>query len=270
MEITAISQSRVSTHLAKLREAGLVRDRRDAQMTFYTLSIDGLPATPRTVLDELMNAEAPSLNNDAVRLRTLMSAGNHPGATFDIDMERHYSPGRTWQSLAVGLSALLRLGRVLDVGTGDGAAASLLAPRCESLTCIDVDPDKVAAARTRLAIHGNVTTQTADAHALPFADSQFDAVFLFHTLAYAERPETVVAECARVLAPKGRIVLLSLDQHQQQALTAPYGERHPGFSPASLGKFLTDAGLEVRFSDVACRENKKPNFDIVWAVAEKR
>jgi ubiquinone/menaquinone biosynthesis C-methylase UbiE len=128
----------------------------------------------------------------------------------------------------------------------------------------------VEAAEARFARQAHVRAQVADAHELPFRAASFDAVLVFHTLAYAERPARVMEECARVLRPGGRLVLLSLDQHEQQEITAPYGERHPGFSPRALRAMLSRAGLSVVVSQVACREAKKPHFEVVLAVADKQ
>ena len=270
VRVTGISQSRVSTHLARLREGGFVRDRREGQHAFYALAVDTLPGTARTVLDEATSSSDPTLEGDQQRLVRLdaETRGALP-ESFAGEMERHYSPGRTWQSLAVGLSALLRLGDVLDVGSGDGAAAGYLAPHCRSLTCIDQNPRMIDAARERLARYPHATAAVADAHALPFRASSFDAVLVFHTLTYAARPAGVLEECARVLRPGGRLVVLSLSEHEQREITAVYGERHPGFSPRALKTLLTRAGLSVSFADVACREAKKPHFQVVLAVAGK-
>jgi ArsR family transcriptional regulator len=263
VRVTGISQSRVSTHLARLREGGFVRDRRDGQHAFYALAVDKLPDTAKRVLEEAMTAR--ELEGDRRRLAEL---GRLPEA-FAGEMERHYSPGRTWQSLAVGLGALLDLGDVLDVGSGDGAVAGQIAPYCRSLTCVDASARMIEAAKERLATHENVAASVADAHALPFKAGSFDDVLLFHTLTYAERPADVLAECARVLRPKGRLVVLSLDAHEQQEVTVPYGERHPGFSPRTLKNMLTRAGLTVRSANVACRETKKPHFQVVLAIGNK-
>ena len=270
VRVTGISQSRVSTHLARLREGGFVRDRRDGQHTFYALAVDALPAAAKAVLDEAMGASDATLEGDRRRLAELDAAqrGRFP-ESFAGEMERHYSPGRTWQSLAVGLSALLQLGDVLDVGSGDGAAAGYLAPYCRSLTCVDTSARMIDAAKERLRRHRNVVAKVADAHELPFEAASFDTVVVFHTLTYAEHPQRVLEGCARVLRPKGRIVILSLDQHDQRELTAPYGERHPGFSPRALRTLLSRAGLGVSFCDVACREAKKPHFQVVLAIADK-
>jgi ArsR family transcriptional regulator len=64
-------------------------------------------------------------------------------------------------------------------------------------------------------------------------------------------------------------VLLSLDEHRHQDITQAYGERHPGFSPRAIRALLTRAGLTTRGCEVACREPKKPHFQVVLAVAGK-
>lgn len=269
VRVTGISQPRVSTHLARLREGGFVRDRREGQHAFYALALDTLPGTARVILDGAVGAADPTLEGDQARLLELDAErrGGLP-ESFVGEMERHYSPGRTWQSLAAGFAALVRLGDVLDVGSADGAAARSLAPRCRSLTCIDASARMVDAARERFAALPHVRVLLADAHALPFAAASFDGVLVFHTLTYAEHPGRVLAECARVLRPGGRVVLLSLDQHRQREVTAPYGERHAGFSPSALRALLSGAGLRVVSCEVACREAKKPHFQVVLAIAD--
>lgn len=270
VRVTGIAQSRVSTHLARLRDAGVVRDRRDGPQAFYALAEDALPEAAKAVLAEATSAPDPTLESDRRRLEELEEErrGGLP-ESFAGEMERHYSPGRTWQSLTAGLCALLRLGDVLDVGSGDGAVAAMIAPRCRSLTCVDLSPRMIEAARERLAGHDHARAEVGDAEDLPFRPSSFDAVLVFHTLAYAEHPARVLAECTRVLRPGGRLVLLSLDRHEQQEVTAPYGERHAGFSPRAIRALLSRAGLSVVVCEVACREAKRPHFEVVLAIADK-
>jgi ArsR family transcriptional regulator len=270
VHVTGISQSRVSTHLGRLREAGFVLDRRQGAQSFYALAEEALPQTARAVLDEAALAGDPTLEGDQGRLLELEAErrGGRPPSVVD-EMERYYSPGRTWQSLASGLAALLRLGDVLDVGSGDGAAASALAPYCRSLTCIDTSARMIEAAQERLAKLAHVRAQVADVHELPFAASSFDSVLVFHTLTYAEHPARALGECARVLRGGGRLVLLCLDQHKQHEVTARYGERHAGFSPLALRELLSTAGLDVVACEVACREAKKPHLQVLLAIADK-
>jgi ArsR family transcriptional regulator len=270
VKVTGIAQSRVSTHLGKLRDAGFVRDRRQGPQSFYALEGASLPGAVRACLDEAVGSGDPTLDGDRKRLKQLEAERRGPGAeTLGDDLERDYSPGRTWQSLVAGTAALLKLGDVLDVGSGDGAAAAAIAPYCRSLTCIDVNERLVEAARARLGRLGHVRAQVADAHELPFPDASFDAVLVFHTLTYAERPARVLAEAARVLRPGGRLVVLCLDEHQQSDVTARYGERHAGFSPRAIRGMLSRAGLANATARVASRELKKPHLQVVLATADK-
>jgi ArsR family transcriptional regulator len=271
VRVTGIAQSRVSTHLGRLREAGLVRDRRKGAQSFYGLVSDALPEAVRTCLDEVARSGDPTLDGDQTRLRELEAErnGDAPEHHLIDELDRDYSPGRTWRSLTMGVAAFLRLGDVLDVGSGDGAAAATLAPHCRSLTCIDTNARLIEAASERLKRHGNVRAQVADAHELPFDDASFDDVLIFHTLTYAEEPGRVLKECARVLRPGGRLVLLCLDEHRQAEVTARYGERHPGFSPRTVRGLLARAGLTVASAEVASRELKKPHLQVVLAVADK-
>ena len=270
VRVTGISQSRVSTHLGRLREAGFVRDRPQGAQCYYALEAAGLPDAARRLLEELGNSEDPTLHGDQQRLVELDAErrGDLPESALD-DLERYYSPGRSWQSLAAGIAAMLKLGNLLDVGSGDGSAAHALAPYCRSLTCVDINPRMVDTARQRLASFENVMVQVADVHDLPFRQASFDTVLLFHTLTYAEQPGRALKECARVLRPGGRLVSLCLDAHQQRDVTARYGERHAGFSPRTLRKLMAGAGLDMAACHVACRESKKPHLQVVLAAADK-
>jgi ArsR family transcriptional regulator len=270
VRVTGMAQSRVSTHLGRMRDAGLLHDRRQGTQTFYGLARDSLSGPVRGVLDEAIRATDPTLLGDKKRLAELEAERRHglPESAISA-LERDYSPGRTWQSLALGTATLLRLGDVLDVGSGDGAAASVLAPHCRSLTCVDIDARAIELAQERLGRHEHVRAQVADVHALPFRAASFDDVLVFHTLTYAARPSDALAECARVLRPGGRLVVLCLDRHEQHSVTARYGERHAGFSPRKVRGLLASAGLSVTSAGVACREAKKPHLQVVLALAEK-
>lgn len=267
---TGLPQSRVSTHLGRMRDAGVLRHRRSGTQTFYGLASEGLSGPVRDLLDEVFASSDYALQADRERLEAL-DAERREGLPESVilELDRDYSPGRTWQSLALGHAALLRLGDVLDVGSGDGAAASVVAPFCRSLTCVDTDTRAIGAASERLARHPHVSAQVADVHSLPFEAERFDDVLVLHTLTYAEHPERAVKECARVLRPGGRLVLLCLDRHEPGELSAHYGLRHPGFAPEQLRRLLSRAGLSVSEAEVACREAKKPHLRVVRAVASK-
>src|ERR1051325_7830862 len=69
VRVTGISQSRVSTHLGRLREAGFVRDRRQGTQCFYALAADAVPEPVKALLDEASKSEDPTLAADQKRLQ---------------------------------------------------------------------------------------------------------------------------------------------------------------------------------------------------------
>jgi ArsR family transcriptional regulator len=184
-------------------------------------------------------------------------------------MERHYSPGRTWEATLRGLLGLLRLGDVLDVASGDGALAELLAPRARSLTCLDLSPTVLEAARRRLDDRGNVRFVEGDMHRLPFADASFDQVLLLNCLTFSRAPRKVVAEAARVLRPGGGLAAVTLKAHRHEAVAATFDHVRFGFSPGDLRRALADAGLAVEACHVTSREKRAPHFEIITVHARK-
>ena len=66
--ITELPQSRVSTHLGRLREAGLLRDRRMGASTFYALNEAAMPDEARRVW-HLVRADLDDAVIDADRAR---------------------------------------------------------------------------------------------------------------------------------------------------------------------------------------------------------
>ncbi len=128
----------------------------------------------------------------------------------------------------------------------------------------------IEAARDRLARFRHVPgPRWPTSTSCPSRTPSFDTVLVFHTLTYAEQPARALAECARVLRPGGRLVLLCLDDHRQHEVTARYGERHPGFSPAPCAACSRARAWRWSTAEVTCREAKKPHLQVVLAIADR-
>lgn len=271
--ITRLPQSRVSTHLGRLREAGAVRDRREGSSTVYALNDGAMPDDVRRVW-ALLDGEVSdgTLRTDLQRCEALLQARERDAPWPDAlagEMERHYSPGRTWDALARALVGLVRLGDVLDAGAGDGTVAQLLAGRARTYTLLDRSERMLGAARARLAKVANVRFLHGDLHAIPAPAGSFDQVLLLNVLAHAERPAAALADAARVLRPGGTLVLVTLDEHPHEGVAAQYGHVHQGFRPSALRRLLQKAGLEVDLCEVTSRERREPQLSVVTAFARK-
>lgn len=271
--VTDLPQSRVSTHLGKLRGAGLVAEHRVGNATRLTVDRQRLPG-PLRQLWALVRGQLDDrvLASDRERRDALLRARERAAGWPDEvagQMEHRYSPGRTWEATARGLVGMLRLGDVLDVGSGDGVLAALLAPRARSLTCLDRSARVLDAARKRLAHLPNVGLCEGDMHDLPFAADAFDQALLFHVLTYSEDPARALTEALRVLRPGGDLVLATLHAHGHTELAASYGHVADGYAVDALGELARDVGFVVSTCEITSRERRKPYFEVVTLFARK-
>jgi SAM-dependent methyltransferase len=126
------------------------------------------------------------------------------------------------EALAPLVAALDRLGaeptRVLDLGTGTGKAARLVAERfpAAEVAGVDMSAAMVTEARALLPaeLAGRVRFEVADASALRFADGTFDLVVLLNMIPF-------FAEIARVTAAGGVIVVAHVSGPSTPIWTPP-------------------------------------------------
>ncbi|WP_353249364.1 metalloregulator ArsR/SmtB family transcription factor [Salinisphaera sp. T31B1] len=271
--VTQLTQSRVSSHLARLREAGMVQDRAVANANFYSVDVRRWQHDLRplwgALVDQLDDTQVHRDREHAAEIVRRRASRSSWVESVAGRMERQYSPGRTWEAMSRSLIELLDLGQVLDIASGDGVLAELLCRRAASVTCLDRSAAVIEAARARLACQGNVSFRIGDMHALPFADAGFDQVFLLHALSYSPTPQIALAEAARVLKPGGRLTLATIARHEHEATVAAYDHVNLGFEVAQLHEWLEKAGLDVRDCDERAREPQPPYFHLITASAGK-
>ncbi len=279
-ETLELPQSRVSTHLGRLREQGLLVDRRAGTSTYYARAEATMPQAARRIWDAVRSELSDDLlAEDRERCDRVLAARRNGKRWPDSvagEMDRHYSPGRTWESAARALLGLVRAGDVLDIGAGDGAIAEMLAPRAKSITMLDRSDTLIAAAEVRMARlrkrHSRCATPAfvvGDMHALPFPDRAFDQVLMLHVLPFSKRPREAIAEAARVLRRGGDLVVATLDAHGHGEATAAYGHVNDGCRPATLRRWLEGVGIDVGSCEVTSREKKRPSFSVVTAFGTK-
>jgi ubiquinone/menaquinone biosynthesis C-methylase UbiE len=89
--------------------------------------------------------------------------------------------------------------RVLDIGTGTGAVAALVAARFPEADVVGVDVSERMIEQARRKVVGRVRFHVADAERLPFADASFELVTLGNMIPFFD-------EIARVTAAGGRVL----------------------------------------------------------------
>jgi ubiquinone/menaquinone biosynthesis C-methylase UbiE len=187
-----------------------------------------------------------------------------PAPSFDYEAKRwgtaHLRP-KPWYMNGLKLRYLLAdlppaPARVLDVGCGAGSVAKAVKrerPGLEVFGC-DLSQSALAAASTDA---GGVEFRLAVAEHLPFADGEFDFVWIFDVLEHVESPEQVLAEVVRVLKPGGRFHIVLPLEGQPRTLYRLVGcgtrwtakVRHGGhiqiFSADRFESIASAAGLRV-------------------------
>jgi 2-polyprenyl-3-methyl-5-hydroxy-6-metoxy-1,4-benzoquinol methylase len=270
--VTQLAQPRVSTHLAKLKELDLVRDRRAGVSAYYRFNAElneghaRLWASLRNRIDDAL------LEADAHRLPAVLAKRAKAEGWADSvagDMERHYSPGRTWEALARGVMHLVELGDVLDIASGDGVLAELLAPHARSIVCVDANERVIGAARERLRALRQVKVELGDMHQLDLPDGKFDLVLLMHALTYSAQPAQAVREAARLLKPGGRLLAMTLNKHAHKSVAEEFDHCNLGFTVDELKKLAKKAGLDVVDCEISSREKRAPHFEVLTLLAKK-
>jgi SAM-dependent methyltransferase len=112
---------------------------------------------------------------------------------------------------------------ILDVGTGTGRAALLMARAGARVTGVDASEEMLAIARQRATDEGvAITFRTGDAHALDFPDRSFEVVISLRVIMHTPRWADCVGELCRVA---DQLVILDYPSSRSIALVQSKARR---------------------------------------------
>lgn len=104
--------------------------------------------------------------------------------------------------------------QVLEIGSGPGHVADMLAQAGASVVGVDFSSRMVAVAQSR---YPEIEFKQADAEQLPFGVDSFDAVVANFVVHHLARPEIVFPEIYRVLKPGGRFAFAVWGAPEEQS-----------------------------------------------------
>jgi ubiquinone/menaquinone biosynthesis C-methylase UbiE/DNA-binding transcriptional ArsR family regulator len=276
-EILGMGQSRISTHLAQLKQAGLVEDRRNGKSILYRLK----PGAQSNGFSQMLGvlrqaaAEIPEAEQDSEALRlALRRRQDKMRAYFDElagKFGRNYVPGRSWQGLAETLLTLMPPMVIADLGAGEGTFSQLLARRSKKVIAVDNSEKMVEYGRELARKHGvkNLEYRKGDLEEVPIRDATVDLAFFSQALHHAQHPERAVAEAWRILKPTGRIVVLDLLRHSYEEARELYADLWLGFTEVEVTRFLRQAGFKNIETSIVHSEEGAPHFETLLAVGDK-
>ena len=256
------SQPRVSRHVGILCDAGLAERRREGSWVFlHTPS----SAEDNALLDAMIHLLATAEREDAGfakqcledrrklaairagREETAQAYFSRHAGDWDELRQLHSSDEQVEAALldALGDDSL---GDLLDIGTGTGRIAELLSERANKVTALDKSLEMLKLARAKLQ-HlpaGKTELVPGDFTDLPFGEAQFDTVLLHQVLHFAQEPELVLHEAARVTRGGGQIAIVDFATHGHEELRTRHAHARLGFADNQIRQMLREAGYSYR------------------------
>ena len=275
-EVLGMGQSRISTHLARLKRSGLVRDRRVGKNIYYSWTPAGPIKEPelKSVV-RLAVADMPEAAADRSGLKHVIAKRRNRTREYFNKLAgkfgRSFCPGRSWQALAHLLITLIPAIDVADLGAGEGTLSQLLAKRARKVIAIDISERMIEVGTQLAKDHGftNLEYRLGDLEEPPIANSSIDLAVFSQALHHASSPHKAIAAAMRILRPGGRIVILDLLAHSFEQARELYADLWLGFSEVELLHLLEQTGFRENDVQVVSRELSSPYFQTVLATGVK-
>lgn len=152
--------------------------------------------------------------------------------------------------------------KVLDVASGEGYGAALLAQVAETVTGADVNAETVAHANTR---YGNERVRFIEAsiHNIPLQDGMFDLITCFETIEHVHEQERALDELFRLLKDDGILLISTPNRLVFQEGGKPWPWHVKEFEQAEFEAFLKN-----KFNDVIFLGQKALTGSSVWPLEQ--
>ncbi|MGA2843262.1 MAG: methyltransferase domain-containing protein, partial [Steroidobacteraceae bacterium] len=177
------------------------------------------------------------MQNDA----TLVFTGErfHPEISGNIELEHMH---RYIYALAYAEGKT-----ILDIASGEGYGAALLASRAVFVTGVDIAEDAVAHAREKYHLP-NLEFRVGSCSKIPLGDGAVDFVVSFETIEHHAEHEQMLSEIKRVLKPGGMVLVSSPDK----AIYTDKRDYHNPFHVKELYRDEFEALFRRHFENVGC------------------
>ncbi|MDP9163358.1 MAG: metalloregulator ArsR/SmtB family transcription factor [Pseudomonadota bacterium] len=250
-QVLGQSQPRVSRHIKVLVDAGLALKRREGSSIFLTCAPSPLAVPLFNLLDAGAGAKGDHWTRaDRARLAAVRADRSAAAerwfalnaGQWDKIRSLHVPEGEVEAAMSTMLGG--KLGRLIDIGTGTGRILELLAPEAEQATGIDRSPEMLRLARAKLDGQA-VELRQGDINALQLPDASADTITIHQVLHFLPAPASAIAECARLLAEGGQLLIVDFAPHDREELRIEHAHARLGFSDDQVASWLTAAGLAL-------------------------
>lgn len=166
---------------------------------------------------------------------------------------------------------------VLLVGCEDGYALSSLALAGYNVTALDFDPGHLRRCQKVLRGWQQINFVRLVGNSFPFEAGTFDTVLVSLFVHHATNPARVFTECARVLRPGGKVVIVDLVKHEETWMMDTLRDVWLGFTSDEVRGWMEDADLnDIVVHDIGAKctgpdfEEHEASVDILVITAKKK
>ena len=247
--IMQLPQSTVSRHLKALSDSGWISARAEGTSNVYAMTRDLDGSTRRLwALVREQVGPTPGAMNDQRRAQTVLAERRTKSQEF------FSSSAGQWDRLRdelfgerCHLAALPAFAdsewTVGDLGCGTGQLTAALAPFVQHVIAVDASAAMLQAAKKRLHGFDNAELRRGDLEALPIDDGRLDAATLALVLHHLPEPDRALADVARVLKPRGRLLIVDMLPHDRESYRQQMGHVWLGFSDEHVRRILDESGF---------------------------
>jgi ArsR family transcriptional regulator len=253
-QVLGQSQPRVSWHVKILADAGIAERCKEGSWVFLRLGHQDRIGPVLAALDAWAAqgevdhwAVADIARLAAVRADRARAAESYfdaHAAEWDAMRSLHVAESEVEAAIAAALAGET-IGRLVDIGTGTGRMIELFGAQAECAIGIDRSSEMLRLARAKLGKRPNVELRQGDMFSLPLPSGVADVVIIHQVLHYAQAPEAAIAEAARLLKPRGRLLVIDFGPHDKEELRSRHAHARLGFSDEQFCAWFAAAGLQA-------------------------
>ncbi len=252
VEILEVPQSRVSRHLAVLRQAGVTEVRREGNCIYYRMDAGKIDPFAGALWRAIRAHQEywDFFPGDLERVKQILAQREaRTKEYFDVVVAEWDRIRRNYIDEALSflaVSSLVGPGAVaVDVGTGTGEVLLSLAQAAGRAIGVDRSQKMLDVCRQRVERSGvkNVELLLGEAEDLPLEDCACDVAFSSMLLHHLGDPVVGVRELARIVKPTGKVVISDLVKHEYDWTREVMADVWLGFTEEQIRQWLTEAGV---------------------------
>lgn len=276
-EITQISQPRVSRHLKLMCDGGLLDRVQEGAWVFYRVSNQSESAGLVKALLAFIPEQDLQIQSDLKRVE--MIRGRHAKRAKDFfeknagDWDKirkiYFNVPEVEQCMIDAVKGM-QIDDMLDLGTGTGRMLEVFSPYIKRGMGIDHNQQMLNIARSQLEENNinHCQVRSGDINQVSLPNSSVDLITIHHVLHFLNDPKAVLQEAARLLKPKGKLIVVDFSPHDNEFFREEYAHRRLGFSDKEIKQWIEPLSMKLKNIEmIVTSQLKKQGLAInVWII----